>query len=418
MKNRTLAGVALAAFCTTACGGEPAGGEWAGTVTDSAGITVVTNPASGTWSDEDRWTITEELRIGTTGGDAVYQFGAITGIAPLPDGRLVVLDQQAQEFRVFSPEGEHLRTVGGPGSGPGEFGNQAGPVLLGVGDTLYIPDLSTQRVNRFTPDGEPLGSFALELSGGIPIAWQDDGSGRIVNQLRPLNLPGQPADSMDILVRRGAGGAITDTLMTVPSGRTFSFGEGGPSFRFFSPEPVWTLVGDSMLLFAVNDAYSVTLYGADGAPQRIIRMPFERRPVTEADRELITEVMVDLWRELGLGGPQLEAMRAGIGFADFFPAFATLQGGPAGSLWVQHLQLPAELTAEERENFNPQLGFGSSTWDVFDPEGRYLGRVEMPARFQPVRFVGDRVYGIWRDELDVQYVLVLRIHLGDEELVG
>lgn len=419
MRNRTLAGVVLAACFAAACGGgESGGGEWSGSVTDSAGIAVVTNPATGTWADENRWTITEELRIGTTGGEAVYQFGAITGIAPLPDGRLVVLDQQAQEVRIFSPGGEHLRTVGGPGSGPGEFGNQAGPVLIGTGDTLYIPDLSNQRVNRFTPDGEPLGSFALDLSGGIPLAWQDDGMGRIVNQLRPLNLPGQAADSMDLFVTRGPGGAIADTLLRVPSGRTFSFGEGGPSFQFFSPEPIWTLVGESKLLFGVNDAYSLTLYGPDGAPERILRMPFERRPVTEADRELMTEVMVGLWREFGVGGPQLEAMRSGIGYADFFPAFASLQGGPAGSIWVQHLQLPGELTAEERETFNPQLGFGSPTWDVFDPEGRFLGRIEMPARFQPVRFVDDRVYGIWRDELDVQYVLVLRIHLGEEGLVG
>jgi len=420
MKTSIPAGLSLAAWWCVACGGGApgGGGEWTGSVSDSAGIAVVTNPATGTWTDENRWTLTEDLRIGTSGGEAIYQFGRISGIAPLPDGRLVVVDQQAQEVRIFSPGGEHLRTLGGPGSGPGEFGNQAGPALIGVGDTIFIPDLANQRVNRFTPEGEPLGSFALDLSAGFPIAWQDDGTGRIVSQTRPLNLPGQQADSMDLFVRRGAGGAITDTLFSVPSGRTFSFGEGGPSFQFFSPEPIWALVGDSRLLFGVNDAYSLTLYGPDGTPERIIRMPYERRPVTEADQELINDAMVRLWREFGLSGPQLEAMRAGIGFAEFYPAFAIVQGGPGGSIWVQHLQLPGDLTAEEREDFNPGLGFGSSTWDVFDPEGRYLGPIEMPARFQPIRFVDDRIYGIWRDELDVQYVLVLRLHTGGDEPVG
>jgi hypothetical protein len=33
----------------------------------------------------------------------------------------------------------------------------------------------------------------------------------------------------------------------------------------------------------------------------------------------------------------------------------------------------------------------------------------MPDRFQPVRFLGDRIYGIWQDDMDVQYVLKLRI---------
>ncbi len=421
MKMRTLAGLSLAACWCVACGGGEPGSdrEWAGSVTDSAGIAVVSNPAAGLWSADDRWTITEELRIGTSGGDANYQFGQISGIAPLPDGRVAVMDQQAQQLRIFSPEGEHLKTVGGPGSGPGEFAPGAGPILVGLGDTLYVPDITNRRVNRFTPDGEPLGSFALDLSSGIPMAWQDDGSGRIVTQLRPLDLPGQPAtDSMDVFVLRGAGGVITDTLLAVPSGRTFSFASGGPRFRFFSPEPVWALAGESGLLFGVNDVYSLTLYGADGTPRRVIRMPFERLPVTESDQAMMTEAMVRLWKEFGIEGPQLEGLRQSVGFAESYPAYASVRGGPAGSIWVQHLQVPGDLSPEERDSFNPQLGFGGSGWDVFDPEGRFLGQVDMPERFQPLRFEGDRVYGIWRDELEVQYVLVLRLRLGDQELVG
>ena len=52
---------------------------------------------------------------------------------------------------------------------------------------------------------------------------------------------------------------------------------------------------------------------------------------------------------------------------------------------------------------------GSREWDVFDDQGRYLGQVTMPLRFQPVKFVGHDVYGIQRDELDVQYVVKLAI---------
>jgi hypothetical protein len=56
-----------------------------------------------------------------------------------------------------------------------------------------------------------------------------------------------------------------------------------------------------------------------------------------------------------------------------------------------------------------QQDLGSSEFDVFDAEGRYLGMVAMPDRFTPLRFVGDAVYGVWQDELDVQYVVRLRI---------
>ena len=36
----------------------------------------------------------------------------------------------------------------------------------------------------------------------------------------------------------------------------------------------------------------------------------------------------------------------------------------------------------------------------------------MPDRFKPMVFRGDKIYGAWRDELDVGYVVVLRI-VGD-----
>lgn len=47
--------------------------------------------------------------------------------------------------------------------------------------------------------------------------------------------------------------------------------------------------------------------------------------------------------------------------------------------------------------------------EVFDGEGKYLGIVSMPSRFQPRLFVADKIYGVWRDDLDVQYVMRLRI---------
>ena len=378
-------------------------------MTDSAGVEIVSNPDRGMWGAEDRWTVTEVLRIGTTGGDPDYQFGQIAGIAELPDGRIMVLDQQAQDIRIFSAAGEHLRTIGGAGSGPGEFGLGAGPLLIGPGDTLVVPDLSNQRVNRFSPEGEPLGSFPMDLGAGLPLAWMDSPDGDLVAQIRPLNLPGQDThDPNDVLVLRGSDGTITDTLMVFPSGGTINFSEGGAQLEFFAPEPVWSLAGD-VIVFGVNDQYRLGIYGADGTLERVILKASEPRPVTDGDQQVMIDGFVKLWKSVGLSGPQLEQAREAIGFADFYPAYALVRAGPAGSIWVQHLQTPAELTPEELASFDPQSGFGSSTWDVFDAAGRFLGSLEMPHRFQPVRFRDDRIYGIWRDDLDVQYVLILTV---------
>ena len=57
------------------------------------------------------------------------------------------------------------------------------------------------------------------------------------------------------------------------------------------------------------------------------------------------------------------------------------------------------------ENYNCRV----LEWDVFDAAGKYLGMVTMPPKFAPRMIWGNQIYGVWRDELDVQYVVRLRI---------
>jgi hypothetical protein len=50
-----------------------------------------------------------------------------------------------------------------------------------------------------------------------------------------------------------------------------------------------------------------------------------------------------------------------------------------------------------------------NAYDVFEPDGRYLGRVRLPYDFYPWAFQGDDVWGIFRDEFDVEYVHRYRV---------
>jgi hypothetical protein len=51
-------------------------------------------------------------------------------------------------------------------------------------------------------------------------------------------------------------------------------------------------------------------------------------------------------------------------------------------------------------------------YDVFDPSGRYLGRVPAPpkTRFQTMR--GDHIWAVRRDSLDVEQVVRFRVVPG------
>jgi hypothetical protein len=399
------------AILTTMGLGACAGGDidWAGTVTDSAGVTIIQSPEQGIWTANQSWGLEEELRVGTAQGDPDYMFGAITGITVGSDDRIFVLDQQASNIRVFDRNGTLERQFGTSGSGPGQFGPQVGPLLLGPGDTLYVPDLGNQRVNRYTTDGTMAGSFAIRLERGVPFKWEVTPSGTIVNQVRRIAFqPGQANDTLDVVAARNNEGMPTDTLLLMPSGRTLNFGGNRPEVTFFSPEPAWTLAGERSVWYGISDSYRIGLY-EEGELTRVITKAFELAPLTERDQEVVMNAMRSLVEAAGAPPEAWQLLQQTVHFADRFPAYAQFLTGPNGSLWVQHLVIPSQLSDEELEDFNPQTGLGSSKWDVFDGRGRYLGSLDMPERYQPVRFLGDRIYGIWRDDLDVQYVMQLRI---------
>jgi hypothetical protein len=397
----------VAAVCAAAC--TSAEGAWKGTITDSAGVTIVTNTDEGVWTPGTRWTLEEELKIGTIEGAPEYQFGQIGFIAVDSHERIFVMDAQAHHIRVFSPNGTYEQTVGQPGAGPGELGAQAITLYMGPGDTLLVPDLANQRVNRYAPDGTSLGSFPLRLENGIPMAINATRTGVIAEQVRPLSLPDRPAkDSLDVIVTLGTDGTILDTLMSFEPGGTLELGGSQPRMTLFSPEPIWQLADDLRLFFGISDNYRISVYDTAGALTQIITMPFTQDPVTERDQEMVMEFFEQQVRDNvppALHEQAIGQFRQMTRFADFYPAFASIQMGPEGSIWVQHIQSPSALSEEQLESWNFLEDIGAREWDVLDADGRFMGVMTMPPRFAPRVIVGNDVYGVWRDDVDVQYVV-------------
>jgi len=409
LKTNTIAWIPVL-LLAAACGGEAGGGaEWTGTVEDSAGVQIVRNSQQPIWGEGDAWGFEEVLTIGEAAGDPDYQFGQIAGLDATSDGRILVLDSQAQHIEVFSPDGAFERTIGQAGSGPGEFGPGAAMLMVGRGDTVVVPDAGNQRVNVILLDEGEHTSFPLRFDEGIPMRWQMSNSGALVTQRRALNLPNQEASDVDVIVREAYDGSIIDTLLTPPRGETFSLSGGLPEFHFFSPEPAWTLLDDGSFAFAMSDEYRISVSDLAGNLQRIITLPHEEVMVSEEDETIITDMISRLFEEQGVPPQALDAIVQGISYAEVFPAFTQIRNGPEGSLWVQRVGVPTDMTQDERENFNPMLDQGSDEWDVFDAEGRYLGVVTMPDRFSPFSLKGDLLYGVWRDEFEVQYVKVYRV---------
>ena len=397
----------VAAIAAAGCGGDGgAEAAWAGEVNDSAGVAIVSNPAEGIWGGTPAWEWVEEYRVGGMTADTDAQFGQVApiGIDLDADGNLYVADMQAQNIRAFGPDGSYLRTFGSPGQGPGEIGQQLVAAFV-VGDELWAADVGNMRVGRWALDGTMESPFPLDLTSGIPIRWDELAGDRVVIQLRGFDMTGQgAAPEEDALV--SFDGAISDTLAMLPAGESFSMAGGVPQFRFFEAEPSWDAALDGRLIYAMNSDYRIEVRAADGTLERIVTRPFEPRPVTEGDQRTMSNAIRDLMTDQGAPPQAVELIMSQATFAETYPAFLQVLAGPSETLWVQQFATAEELG--ESEDFDMQ-NLGSDRWDIFDSEGRYLGVMTMPTKFQPVRVDGDAFWGIQRDEFDVQSVVRYRL---------
>lgn len=410
MRIRTMLALTCAIPMIAACSDASPDGGWAGTVTDSAGIPVVTNPTLGMWAEGEAWTVQEELSVGSLEGDAAFQFGQIGGVDVDAGGNVYITDAQAREIRVFDPSGAYLRTIGAPGGGPGEFGMGVTGVFV-VGDEVVVPDLGNTRVSRFALDGTFIASEQIDLAKGIPLRLDMAAGGRLVAQYRNIN----PADTTaaptgDPIVTLALGGTTPDTLAVLPVGQSLQIQGGRARIRQFDPEPIWDADIDGRLLTGMNSGWRFEVWAPDGSLTRIMTRPHERKPFTDRDEQVFRDAMLDLLREQGVPAEAAQGFLAQMEFADYYPAFVSLALGPLGSVWVQNFRTGDEIAGAEG-TFNI-MDMGSTTWGVFDAEGRYLGEVTFPGKYQPIRAIGDRFYGIARDELDVQSLKVYRVVTG------
>jgi hypothetical protein len=382
------------------------------TVTDSAGVVVVSNGDEGIWGDAGGWTLEEDLRIGTLDGDPEYQFGIIGWLTADDEGSIYVLDQQARHIKRFDAEGQYVSTFGRAGNGPGELGEAA--TFIGVGDegTLVVADLDNGRVSLYSPEGRSVGTVPLSVEEGIPVTWRNTSSGTIARQSRPFDIPGEiiAADSMDAIITLAPDGTDADTIMRLPSGGTLSVRGDNPNVEIFAAEPIWTLTDRLDVVYGVSDEYRFGVY-RDARLTRVISKAFTPQRVTDADRRAVMQGLLGLFGDAVPQGA-LDQLGSLIRFHETFPVVAAVQQGPDDTYWVQRTRPASDIVGSIEPNLRSielLQRMGGTRWDVFDSEGRFLGIVRMPDRFTARHFRGDFIYGIWMDDFDVEYVMRLRV---------
>lgn len=402
MRTRPLVLPAATACALAACGTDP-GPSAAGpdVVVETIGDTTVVRTISGSvWGAEA--TLVPEVSIGELEGPEEYLFGWIFSIAVDDERNVYVFDYQAQHVAVFDAEGNHLETLGGRGEGPGEFMRAEAIAMLPDG-RLVVRNPGNQRVEVFGPEPGRNEQWRYPAGGLTTFtALYTDMHGRtlvpIVDQSRSLSSPGISVTQLLVL---GPDGTPVDTLAqpTHPS---------PTEVRPFTPRFQWTFHPSGHFLTGMPSEYRIDLARDDGVLR--IERAADPVPVVDEERAHARERMVRSRRETDPGwswsGPPVPRQK---------PFFRSLRAGWDGRIWVR---VSAEGYAVENENHDPEdpasmpvIWREPVRYDVFEPDGTYLGVVAPPdgTTLSTAVFDGDHVWAVTEDELGVERVVRFRI---------
>ncbi len=373
-------------------------------VRDSAGTTIVENRGI-VRADGGGWSIGAEPRvsIGSADGPETTQLYRVRGALRLPDGRIAVGNDGSREIKIFGAGGTHLKSVGGEGEGPGEFRSV---MLAGRSvDSLVALDRRLRRVSLVHPDdgfarsfslADPVAAYPLRgwffesgavLIRDLPLEDSDifsEGLQRAPIPFRSCDMSGALradfgtfAGAEQITVNRQTDAGLASYLLDVPFGKS----------------PQIAVAGDQLFVGA-QEAFEIRVFESGGALKRIVRL--ERAPVPVADADLSAyidaEVAGTADEAAALSRRQdLERMPR----VEFRPAHGAVHADAAGFLFVEDFRWPAGAAA---------------VVNVFDPEGKLVGRFELPTGIQVLEIGSDYLLGLYRDALEIEYLHLYDLH--------
>ncbi|HSG09951.1 MAG TPA: hypothetical protein VLA36_16445 [Longimicrobiales bacterium] len=378
-------------------------------VRDSAGITIVENPALGAEVDLG-WSLDSVplLDVGTLEGPPETQLYRVVDAQRLSDGGVAVLNAGTAEVRIFSADGRHRATLGRRGGGPGEF-MAPGGLHPWSGDSLAVWDARGRRITVFGPDGSMGRILSLPMTdGGLPRTLShrlpggelaalsfdllgdapQNGYRRVPVQVEHLDAEGRPVADLGTVPGN-------ETLMTIAGERVSLINL--PFARRFvvAPHGAETLV-------APTDRLELRFFGTEGDLVRIVRVAQPPRLTTDEDRR--AELERRLANAPEESHPALRTSFREHPGSDTLPAFVAVLDDALGDTWVRTFRSPADT--------------GPDRWIVLRQDGTARGVVSLPAPIDVFEIGADWILGGWTDDLDVERVRMWRLRRDDAMRMG
>lgn len=365
------------------------------------------------------WSVSAEpsLSIGGSGADVPedYLLYGVAGATRMSDGTVVIANMGSTQLKYFDAGGRHLRTVGGPGDGPGEMRGVL-QVVPWPGDTVMVLSFRPG-LTWYGPTGDLVRSTPIDLWTVAQAEcrlgesqWHALADGSIVTILEdnftPSYCPQEPPDpyrQSGLIGRREIETGRFDTLAIMPASDRSAQGEYGRNYRVYGRTLVLGLGQDR--IYAGDTGSDVILaLGFGGDTLASIPTPFESVPVPESARSRERREWVRPDGTTMPGDPYV--------YPELYPRFARLLVARTRELWV--MAYPEMKEPVSSWQFSETYAFvvpdAGARWRVMSPSGEPVAEVRTPPRFYVLEVGADYVLGVSKDEFDVesveQYALV------------
>jgi hypothetical protein len=302
----------------------------------------------------------EQWRIGADDEDLLL--GLVTAVAGDEAGNIYLLDGQLSQVLVLSPEGRFLRALGREGQGPGEFQNPAGLVILSDGRVGVLQAAPGKLILLDPQSGDPAGTTTIggddPTRGGFSMAQEvssRDGHLAVVGRRMT---PGENGfDRRLYLSSLAEDGTERVCFFERQAPDNIARGRFVERDEYFVDRGRWALgPGGTVYAAPERDRYAIHAYSADGVLQRVIEREFSPWKRTAEEKGRVGSGLLVV-----INGERVPIEAEA---EDHDPCILGLHVTAGEELWV----LSSRSRREQPEGI-------LQTYDVFDPQGRFVRQV-------------------------------------------